>query len=221
MKIFALACAILCVSAAAIAPSRAEEPAKVFYIQPLGPQIPDEDVAIVVTALRELYGLDVRLLERVELPKDAWYAPRRRYRAEKLLDFLRPRLPADGARILGLTGVDISTTKGKIFDWGVMGLGEVPGTAGVISIFRCRKRATGPQHARERLAKTAAHEIGHTLGLDHCPVRGCLMEDAEGSVLTSDREYDLCPKCRAQLKASGRVLPASPKLPWPRPSENP
>jgi archaemetzincin len=193
----------------------------VFYLQPLGAALPDADVAIVSTALTEIYGLEVKVLPRVELPRAAWYPPRKRWRAEKLLDFLRERLPADAARVLGLTAADISTTKGRIEDWGVMGLGEVPGTAGVISTFRCHKRARDDQHARERLAKVAVHEIGHTLGLDHCPVRGCLMEDAEGQVLTSDREYDLCPRCRAKLAASGRKLPASPKIPWPKPEGSP
>jgi archaemetzincin len=189
----------------------------VVYLQPLGEELPEADVAIVETALRELYALDVRRLPRVPLPKSAWYPPRHRWRAEKLLDFLRPRLPPDGLRVLGLTAADISTTKGDIKDWGVLGLGEVPGEAGVISTFRCHKRARDDQHARERLAKVAVHEVGHTLGLPHCPTRGCLMEDAEGQVVTSDREYDLCPRCRKQLLDAGRTLPSTPKLPWPRP----
>lgn len=190
---------------------------RALYLQPLGEALPDADVAIVVTALREVYGLDVRSLPRVELPVRAYYAPGKRYRAEKLLEFLAPRLPADGVRILGLTAVDISTTKGKVYDWGILGLGSLDGSSGVLSAFRCHKKSRGPQHARERLAKVAVHEIGHTLGLDHCPQRGCLMEDAEGSVLTTDREYELCRRCRAQLQAAGYVLPATPTLPWPRP----
>jgi archaemetzincin len=58
------------------------------------------------------------------------------------------------------------------------------------------------------------HEIGHTLGLPHCPVKGCLMEDAEGAVATTDGEHDLCPACRARLTATGHRLPAHPRLPW-------
>jgi archaemetzincin len=88
----------------------------------------------------------------------------------------------------------------------------------VISSFRCRKRASGPEHARVRLAKTAVHEIGHTLGLAHCPRRGCLMEDAEGSVLTSDREFDLCADCRARLRAAGHAAREPTTIPWPRPA---
>jgi archaemetzincin len=193
------------------------EPGKFLYIQPLGKELPDADVAIVVTALTEFYGLGVRILPRVDHPQEAWYAPRRRWRAEKLLDFLAPRLPADGFRVLGLTASDISTTKGKIYDWGVLGLGSLDGAAGVISSFRAHKGAKNAQHARERLAKVAVHEIGHTQGLDHCPTVGCLMEDAEGKVATCDREYDLCPACRAKLIQSGHALAKTPKIPWPKP----
>jgi len=87
----------------------------------------------------------------------------------------------------------------------------------VISLFRCRKKARSRAHARIRLAKTAVHEIGHTLGLDHCPTRGCLMEDARGQVKTSDREYDLCSRCRARLRRGGHRIVEQPRIPWPRP----
>lgn len=189
-----------------------------LYIQPMGSCArPDRATERVVTALKELYAIDVRLLPCVELPERAYYPPRRRYRAERLLDFLRKRMPEGGWRILGLTAVDISTTKDQYVDWGVMGLGELPGTASVISSFRCRKKIRDTLHGDERLAKVAVHEVGHTLGLDHCPHRGCLMEDAQGKVNTADRENDLCPSCRARLAAAGMKLPATPAPPWRAP----
>jgi archaemetzincin len=205
---------ILLTLALLAASSRAEAGGQVIYIQPLGKQLPQPDVALVEKSLREFTGLEVKTLPRVKLPVRAYYKPRRRYRAEKLLDFLQARLPADGLRILGLTGSDISTTKGKVYDWGVVGLAMMDGSASVISSFRCKMGAKNRRHARERLAKAAVHEIGHTLGLEHCPVRGCLMEDARGKVRTFDREKDFCARCRRQLREAGRPLPDKPEIPW-------
>lgn len=189
---------------------------RLIYVQALGKALPDADLAMVVRALAAFYAVEVKTLGRVDLPKSAYYPKRGRYRAEKLLDFLKPRLPAGGSRILGLTGVDISTTKGKIDDWGILGLATIDGAACVLSSFRCKRQAKNAEHARIRLGKVAVHEIGHTFGLDHCPNRGCLMEDGGGSVLTTDREYDLCFESRRALSEHGVEL-ADGEIPWPKP----
>ena len=112
------ALAALCARRAAAAPARA-----FLYVQPLGDELPSEDVALVRRGLTALIGVETRVMPRVALPAKAYYPARRRYRAEKLLDFLDGRLPPDGARILGLTGVDIATTKGAVLDWGCSGSG--------------------------------------------------------------------------------------------------
>ncbi len=211
------ALALLAAGLGGLRPARGTTARTALYVQPLGDALPDEDVALVIAALAALIGLQPKLLPRAELPSAAYYKPRRRYRADKLLDFLDGRLPADGIRILGLTGADISTTKDDVYDWGVLGLGRIDGAASVISQFRCKKKSRGPEHARVRLAKVAVHEAGHTLGLEHCPTRGCLMEDAEGRVDTCDREYDFCSRCRGLLARNGHPIPAAPQIPWPRP----
>ena len=54
---------------------------------------------------------------------------------------------------------------------------------------------------RERTRKLAVHEFGHTLGLDHCEVFGCVMSDAQGKLIRSlDASGETyCGKCRKQL----------------------
>jgi archaemetzincin len=190
-------------------------PSPTLYVQQLGgcdQKGPGTDQ--VVAALRAFFPIEVKVLACQMLPRAAYYPPRRRYRAERLLEYLNQRMPKDGWRILGLTEVDISTRKDMIPDWGVMGLGELPGTATVISAFRCRKKARNPAHALERLAKVAVHEIGHTLGLPHCPTRGCLMEDAMGKVVTTDRERDFCAACRGLAKQHGFAITEKPAAAW-------
>jgi archaemetzincin len=133
------------------------------------------------------------------------------------LDTLVELKPDGASRILGITAVDISTTKGSVADWGILGLATIDGTACVISTFRTRRGAKNDEHAAQRFAKTAVHELGHTFGLEHCPTYGCLMEDGKGSVLTTDHEYELCAACRAKLEHNGVALTAPRTAPpWPR-----
>ncbi len=195
--------------------ARSEGPRRILYIQPLGEcEREQAGSGAVRRALLAFYDLEVRVLPCVELPAEAYYKPRRRYRAEKLLTFLRTRIPADGWRILGLTATDISTTKGSYVDWGLLGLGEMPGKASVISSFRCKKTARDSHHAIVRLAKVAVHEVGHTLGLPHCQNLGCLMEDAVGKVATVDREHDFCTRCRKLAAGAGVPIKVLAESPW-------
>jgi archaemetzincin len=195
--------------------ARAAEPQKRLMIVPLGPTIANADVEFVARSLRAFYNFEPVVAVRQPLPRVAFYRPRQRYRAEKLLDFLETRLADDVDRVVGLTSVDISTTKGDIADWGILGLATIDGRVCIISSFRCRRRLRKRDDARIRLGKVAVHEIGHTLGLQHCPSPGCLMRDAEGSVLTVDDEYDLCARCRDVLSKSDRLSNAGITAPWP------
>ncbi len=149
-------------------------------------------------------SLEVRVapVGRAPLPREAYYAPRKRYRADRLIEHLAGQLreaPA-GTRILGLTSVDISTTKGPHADWGVFGLAHLGGPAAVISLHRLRRNARDPEHLRFRVVSTAVHEAGHTLGLPHCPEARCVMQDAEGGIAnTDDGTGEPGPACRARL----------------------
>jgi archaemetzincin len=204
----------LAVATALFAPLAHTRTERGIHLQPLGGGVPEAELALVRRALEAVFSEPVSVLPSLSLPKHAFYAPRSRYRAEKLLDFVRPRLPDGGLRIAGITAVDISTTKPPHDDWGILGLATIDGGACVLSTFRCHRRAKNVEQARVRFAKTAVHELGHTFGLEHCPNRGCLMEDGGGSVLTTDRERDLCATCRSRLGARGLLRTPPGPLPW-------
>jgi hypothetical protein len=57
-----------------------------------------------------------------------------------------------------------------------------------------------PEHRTFRVVTTAVHEVGHTLGLDHCVEPHCVMNDAEGSIETVDHSTGkLGQECRDEL----------------------
>ncbi len=142
---------------------------------------------------------NVKLLKPIALPKRAYYAPRNRYRADTLIYILR-KATEDGHVTMGLTNKDISAEKGKVFDYGIMGLAYQPGKSCVVSTYRLSKK-----NINEQFFKVAIHELGHTQGLPHCPDKTCLMTDAEGKNKT-DNESGFCDKCKLFLKGKGWKL---------------
>ena len=189
-------CAALALLSGAVA-------AQTIALQPLGKVASAELDSVRRIVVASYPNAKVSVLPKRELPASAWYPSRSRWRAEKLVAALEVWKPAGFDRIAGLTEQDISTTKGSNVDWGIFGYGQIGGPACMISGFRLAKGTNLAGRAR-RLAWTVAHELGHTFGLEHCPVPGCLMEDAAGKAATLDRSSGhFCPRCKAFLSHQG------------------
>ena len=166
-------------------------------IQPFS-DISKDKVDFVYNELSKVYP-KITIKKPVDLPTMAYYKLRNRYRADSLIKFLRKQI-TKGHLIIALTTKDISWTKGKIPDYGIMGLGLCPGQVCVASSFRLSK----VDNLRQ-LFVVSIHELGHTQGLPHCPVKTCFMRDAEGGNPT-DEEIEFCSKCKAHLVDRGWAL---------------
>ena len=133
--------------------------------------------SLVNQVFNSLYKIspNTRVLGGEDLPKLAYYPARNRYRADSIIAWLGRRANQNEVYI-GITTNDISTTNKErgVDDWGVMGLGFCPGPAYVISNYRLKDKSPN------NLFKIVVHEVGHTSGLSHCPLRTCFMSDAEG-----------------------------------------
>lgn len=165
---------------------------KVIVIQPFG-NFSNLEAKIVFNEIQKV-NPNVILKKNIPFPSQSYYSPRNRYRADSIIKFLSARIGKDSV-IIGLSEKDISTTKNKVKDWGVMGLGYRPGNACVISSHRLSKN-----NKTEQFYKVALHELGHTQGLPHCENKTCLMRDAEGGN-PLDEEKEFCLSCKNYLKA--------------------
>jgi archaemetzincin len=167
---------------------------KLVIVQPIG----KTDSKFVSNCLEELKKVipRVALNETLPMPKNAYYSPGKRYRADTLINWLKGKVGKDEI-IIGITQQDISTTKGKDVDFGVMGLGFLPGKACIASSVRLRDK--------KHFYKVALHELGHNLSLPHCPVKNCYMGDANGRDRTAE-QISFCSKCKQVLQKEGWKL---------------
>ena len=217
--------ALLCASFAAPAwaegpPLAVTNPQVTLCVVPLEPY-DTKMLDAVVRGITYVYGFKVSVLPGRKLPQVAWYAPRKRWRAEKLLEWMHSDIAPNHANcryFVGFTKSDISTSKPPHRDWGVLGLGELGGKMAVVSSFRTHKQLKKPHTALRRTVKTVNHEIGHLMGLPHVEGAECLMQDAEGSVLTTDMEHGLLcqPTIEFIERERGYKIPRHEAFDWSR-----
>ena len=168
------------------------------HLVPVG-EVSREMLEQVTAGLRDHAPVDPVLESAQPLPREARTNEKDRYRAAKILDWLATLAIDPDGKIIGISEIDLVERKGSIPNWGILGLGSLDGRCSVLSTWRMKRKwenGGAPDWlVRERLWKTAIHELGHTLGLEHCPKVGCLMEDGHGTVKTTDRETALCDDC--------------------------
>ena len=182
----------------------------VIAIQPLG-NFENNLSDTVKNALQEFYGYKVVILKKQEIPKSTFVNIRSpRYRADLLIKYFKKNKPDSVDYIIALTNQDISITKrnnlgiikepkSKYIDFGIFGLGYMPGVSCVVSTFRLNN-GNNKQFIK-RIKKICVHEVGHNLGLNHCPNKNCVMQDAAESIKTIDNaELGLCKNCRLFVK---------------------
>lgn len=178
-------------------------------LQPLG-AVDNAVLKLARQAIDSVYGYRVIIEPSLPLPQETFvHVKTPRYRADKLISWLRSNRSDTVDYVIGITASDISTTKtdalgrtlepkSRYQDFGVFGLGYQPGRSCVVSTYRLQK--DGDVKFRDRFSKIVVHELGHNLGLPHCPNKGCFMADAVEKISSIDNEkMRLCAGCKFKL----------------------
>ncbi len=180
---------------------------------------PAKYTTIVQDAIESYYGFQTVILPVKQLPATSYtlnipelakYQPQARYRADTIIRVLKRELPDSINYVVGLTHKDISITKRtagvirtpewRYRDFGIFGLGFRPGTSCIVSSHRLWSGNVSEEKMIERMRKVTLHEIGHMLGLPHCPNTNCIMTDANEKISTIDNnEPKLCDLCKNKI----------------------
>jgi archaemetzincin len=123
---------------------------------------------------------------------------RRQFYSTAILQYLE-RAGDPDARVLGVTAADLFV---PVLTF-VFGEAQLDGNCAVVSTARLAEEHYGmpPREdlLRERLAKEAAHELGHTFGLRHCADWRCVMASSHAVERLDVKGAEFCPHCRKAI----------------------
>ena len=160
--------------------------------------LPPAMLGFLQEGLRRELGAAVRMGGNLPLPASCPEG-RSQYPGAPFLAALAAARPPGDEVILGVTGVDL-TAPGLNF---VFGLADPRGRAALISLARLYPEFYGqprdPRLFKERAVKEAVHELGHLLGLGHCPDPACVMSFSNSLTDTDKKGPGFCQQCRERF----------------------
>jgi archaemetzincin len=164
--------------------------------------VPVGDVSAAVkreasSGLRSVYDCEVTIHDGQPIPDGAFDPGREQYRAEEFIE-LAGRI-GSGEKNIAITPKDLYYRRRNY----VFGLAYLSGNGSVISTYRLQTSSDGGFSNKsasdifsDRVRKEVVHEIGHTLGLEHCDNSRCVMSFSPTVREVDVKEENLCGSCQ-------------------------
>jgi len=169
-----------------------------IVLKPIG-KIDAEIMAQLKETLAALFGCPVETAPlSLDLTK-AYDARRAQYLASAIIDGLKREPRIKGEKVLGIVDVDLYAPHLNF----VFGQADIAAETAVISLCRLRQEFYSLPGDRElflqRTTKEAVHELGHLLGMGHCPDSKCVMHFSNSLADTDWKQAAFCTRCQPKL----------------------
>lgn len=159
-------------------------------------------VALLEERLPGALGLPVKRVAPLPEPAGSLDPGRGQWASADYLRLLLKSVPEGASRLLGVTERDLFV---PVLSF-VFGQAQLGGTVAVVSLARLDPSFHGlpkdPGLTGSRALKEAVHELGHTLGLVHCPDPSCPMSLSIDIRQLDAKTARLCASCAILLKES-------------------
>jgi len=179
-------------------PVEVPEEKQIVFVQTMG-KVNQDDLNLVVSTISDFYNFEVIVKGQFPIMDSLKVKNTNRFQANRVLKTSNIMNRDLDGKVLILTEYDICTDRklnGVVHkNWGIFGLAGVNKQTTVISTYRMKTNHTN------RLTKVTVHELGHTLGLQHCHNdEKCVMSDAKGKGSNVDgTEIKLCLECKKHI----------------------
>jgi archaemetzincin len=170
-----------------------------ILIVPIG-KIDSEVLRMISESIYKTFNSNVVSERQMLIPQNSYNSSRKQNYSTIILNTLNVLKSKGVDRVLGIADVDLYVPDLNF----VFGEADMSTGIAVISLTRLRQEFYGLRPDKklfhERAVKEAIHEIGHTLGLGHCPDPKCVMHFSNSLRDTDMKLSKFCGICKNRIK---------------------